>query len=226
MTTVLSDFEKRVEEIDLYFQLLERIIGEDAILYFPNKKSHRKKNFNPELIKVLKANLFLLLYNLAESSIKLSLTEIYDVVNSKNIKYKDVKDEIRKMWLLTGHKNFQGIGTDNIFLKISNLAEDIISLRFDSDKVISGNIDGRKIQEFAKQYGFSSRVSPSANNGNKLHQVKRLRNDLAHGTVSFAECGRQYTLSELATIKKEVVVYLRRILKNIEKYLNNEDFKI
>ena len=73
MISVLSDFEKRVEEINVYFLLIENIEEKDAVLYFPNKRTHKYQPHNAELIKILKANLFLLLYNLSESSIKQSL---------------------------------------------------------------------------------------------------------------------------------------------------------
>lgn len=86
MVTVINDFNTRVREIEGYFKLLNSIINEDARLYFPNKGSHKYKKIDDELIKVMKANCFLLLYNLIESSIKLSLTEIYDSITLKTKK--------------------------------------------------------------------------------------------------------------------------------------------
>ena len=63
-----------------------------------------------------------------------------------------------------------------------------------------------KITEFATKIGFSMRVHYSAGNGEKLHQVKTRRNNLAHGNISFSECGRDFTLEELVniTINKHV----------------------
>lgn len=219
MTTVINDFNTRVKEIEVYFTLLEEIINQNASLYLPLKSRNKIKRIDEELIKVLKANSFLLLYNLIESSIKLSITEIYDQISIKNKKYNEVVEEIRKIWILENYKNFQGKGTDFIFETINNLTEDIISIRFNPDKIISGNIDGRKVRDFALQYGFSEKTHHSAKNGVKLHQVKTQRNLLAHGSLSFAECGRQYTYEDLVESKKQVIIYLRSILKNINTYL-------
>lgn len=224
MTTVISDFEKRVVEIELYFKFIESVINENAALYFEQKRNKKIQQINPELIKVLKANLFVLLYNLAESSIKLSLEEIYDSISSKNKKYIEVCEEIKKIWIKTKYNNFRNTGTNSIFQTINNMAQDVIEIRFDSEKLISGNIDGRKIKEFASQHGFSSKVSKYAKDGVKLHQVKTQRNSLAHGNESFAECGRRYTITELKEIKHEVIIYLRRILNNIKKYLDNNHY--
>jgi hypothetical protein len=176
------------------------------------------------LIKVLKANLFLLLYNLSESSIRQSLSEIYDTISKEKLKYSEVIDEIKMIWIYEKHRNFKNIGTENIFSVINNLVNDIIDIKFDSEKNISGNVDGRKIKEFSEKYGFSNIVHKNAYEGKKLHQVKTQRNNLAHGFISFSECGRNYTISDLRVIKHQVIIYLRRILKNVKKYLDNKKY--
>jgi hypothetical protein len=224
VTTVLSDFDKRAQEIKLYFKLLEKVIEQDASLFLPNNRTHKYVKFDDELQKVMKANLFLLLYNLAESSIKQALIEIYDVITSESVKYEDVKDEIKKIWIKTNYRNFNQMGTENIFLVLNQIADDIIDIEFDALKNISGNIDGRKIREFAENIGFSTRTHYSLDNGTKLHLVKTQRNKLAHGDLSFAECGRNYTISDLKLIYNQVTKYLKRILLNIERYLIDKTY--
>lgn len=226
MVTVIADFEKRVSEIELFFKHLEQLEVNGALLYLPNRTRKKFITHDTELIKVFKANIFLLLYNLAESSIKQSLTEIYDTISADNLKYDEVIDEVKKIWISQNHDNFKNKGIDNIFIAINQLANDIIDIKFDSAKTISGNIDSRKIKEFSIKHGFSDRVHKNANNGNKLHQVKTQRNNLAHGNISFAECGRNYGIEQLRNIKKEVILYLRIILRNIKKYLDTKEYKM
>lgn len=224
MHTIINDFNTRVNEINTYFKLLDSIINQDANLYYPNKRTHKYKKFDDELIKVLKANSFLLLYNLIESSMKLSITEIYDSITLKSKKYDEVKIEIKKIWISENYKNFNDKGTEFIFNVINNLADDIIDIKFKPEKVISGNIDGRKIRDFSDYIGFSNSTHHTAKNGVKLLQVKTQRNNLAHGSISFSDCGRQYTYEDLNDIKKQVIIYLRGIIKNIQYYLDNEKF--
>lgn len=226
MVTVLADFEKRVTEIELFFKHLENLELDGALLYFPNRKRRKKQPHDNELIKVFKANVFLLLYNLAESSIKQALTEVYDTISSNHLSYQNVSDEIKKIWIAQKHNNFRNKGTENIFITINQLANDIIDIKFEPTKVISGNIDGQKIREFCASHGFSDKTHKNANNGNKLHQVKIQRNNLAHGNISFAECGRNYGIGQLRDIKKEVILYLRNILRNISKYLTDRKYAI
>lgn len=225
MLSVINDFNTRVQEIDVYFKLLDNVINKDAKLFFPANKTHKFKDFDSELVKVMKANSFLLIYNLIESSVKLSITEIYDSITLTANKYDDVSDQIRKIWILENYKNFKNRGTDFIFGAISDIAEDIIDIKFRSEKVISGNIDSRKVSEFSTHIGFSNTTHHLAKNGVKLYQVKKLRNDLAHGSISFSECGRQYTYEDLFETKQQVIIYLRGILNNIKKYLDDEKFK-
>ena len=57
-----------------------------------------------------------------------------------------------------------------------------------------------------------------------LLTIKVNRNDLAHGIKSFIEVGRDKTADELLEIKDKTISYLRRILKNIEIYLDNQEY--
>jgi hypothetical protein len=226
MTTVISDFEKRVLEIDTYFSYIENIEVKGAQLFFPNNLTHKYQIHKLELMKILKANIFLMLYNLAEASIKQSIAEIYDRISSENLKYCDVIDEVKSIWLNETQRNFTNTSTENILKIVNNIADEIIQIKFDSERIISGNIDGRKIKEFSIKYGFPSKVHFRANEGKNLHLVKIQRNNLAHGVISFAECGRNYSIGDLKTIKHEVIIYLRRILKNIELFLQNRGYAI
>jgi hypothetical protein len=49
------------------------------------------------MTKILKANGFLLLYNLAESSIKKAIEEIYVELNNKTVTYEDIREELKKV---------------------------------------------------------------------------------------------------------------------------------
>ena len=225
MKTVVADFEKRVAEIELYFRHLEAIEERDGKLSIATARSRALREIEPELVKVLKANLFLLLYNLVESSVRQALAEIFDTISSERMTYSDVSDRIKKIWIREGHGKFKNKSTEQIFQSLATLADDIVEINFGNGVVTGGNVDGRKIREFSDAYGFSCTVHRNAKNGVKLYDVKKRRNDLAHGLVSFAECGRNYTLSDLAQTKHEVVMYLRGILRNITRYIDTKSFR-
>ncbi|MDM8565483.1 MAE_28990/MAE_18760 family HEPN-like nuclease [Candidatus Halobeggiatoa sp. HSG11] len=221
MIDTLQDFNRRVDEIEIYFNFLEDIVNKTPKLFYPDTKEY--KPIAQEMTKILKANGFLLLYNLVESSFKKAIEEIYVELDNKNVTYEDIREELKKVVL----KNFKDCNTDKLLLsKVTNISIDIVSKCFDSEKIISGNLDARKIKDFAKNYGFSYETNARiTKNGSELETVKIKRNDLAHGIFSFCDCGKDYTIEDLLKIKQEVISYLREILQNIERYINTESYR-
>ena len=59
-----------------------------------------------------------------------------------------------------------------------------------------------------------------------LETVKDRRNDLAHGTLSFAECGRDYSIEDLNDIKAETVLFLKGLLQGMKQYYDEKQYKL
>lgn len=60
---------------------------------------------------------------------------------------------------------------------------------------------------------------------NDLVTVKNIRNQLAHGEVSFSEAA-DHSIEHLINIKKNIFMYLEFILLNINDFIENEGFKM
>ncbi len=153
------------------------------------------QSLDPELAKTLKANGFLLLYNLVESTMRNAIQAIFDELASSKVSFDSVKTELKIIVL----QNLKACAPDKVHLKMSNISLDIITAGFDPERLFSGNVDGRLIRETANKYGFSSETKDKddetkkpPNNGDKLLIVKTNRNNLAHGIQSFEEVGRNY----------------------------------
>ena len=218
MITVKNDFEKRCDEVNEYFKLLDRVVKQDAELFLPNNATKKYQQLSTDLHKVLKANVILILYNLMESSIRSALIETYQQITDKEVKYSDVTDEIRSIWIKSNYRNFKDKGSPEIVKILNAIADDLLNIPFDTNE-ISGNIDAKKVKEFAGKIGFSSTVHHSTDDGEVLVRIKNERNILAHGERSFSECGRSYTVGDLEKMKNQTITYLRRILSNIEAFL-------
>ena len=121
----------------------------------------------------------------------------------------------------------KNISSDEFVQSVNNLAIDILNHYPSSRRLFSGNIDAKEIRNTARKYGFSDITNHLiTKNGEKLATTKSKRNDLAHGFISFQECGKDYTIQDIISIKEETLKYLEGILKNIETFLTNEDYKI
>jgi hypothetical protein len=225
MEPVRVDFEKRVAEIEAFFGHLKDVEVLKASKFTTLRRSQAEANKIIELEKILKANVFLLLYNLVESTIRQSLVAICDAVATEALSYSELQEQIQQLWIQTKHRNFQNLGTAAIFSVLRGLPEEIVLLSFEQKLASGGNLDARKIRELAGQYGFSAEPHYRANNGASLFQIRKRRNDLAHGLESFAECGRQYSIQDLISMKQEAVVYLRSILRNITRYVQEKQYR-
>lgn len=223
MTSVLiQDFTKRSKEVSKYFILLKNLEQGTTQLSMRNKDGDPKiKEIDLELLKTLKASGFLLLYNLVESTMRNVIEAIFDQLRSANVSYDQIRPELKKIVL----RNLKKRNPDKIVLSITSISIDIITAGFDKEDLFSGNIDGRKIRDTATEYGFSHLTDQlKTGDGTDLLTIKAIRNDLAHGIKSFTEVGRDKTADELLEIKNKTVSYLRQILKNIEIYLDNQEY--
>lgn len=218
MNDVIRVFHERKEEIDVYFELLEDLMINDARLAFSDGT---QKNLNRSLTKILRANGFLLIYNVVEYCIAGGIEAIYLDIISKEIDYHSIRSNIQREIIGNIKRN---ISTDDFIVQIQDIAMDIITQY--PKKIFSGNVDAQEIRDIANRYGFSYTTNARVTkNGAYLVTVKNKRNALAHGDISFQECGKEYTIQQMVEIKDEVLQYLKEILYNIEQFLLNEGYR-
>jgi hypothetical protein len=223
MSTLLPEYEIRVSEILVYFDFLESVLERDAQLHFPRGRKRKYVSCGEELLKILKANTFLLLYNLIESSIRNGVTKIYDAVRSDGLSYVDICEQLRTVWV---HKQFAPDETRKIENNVKRLMElidavlqaELVSLDA-RDLPIAGNVDADQIRILADKFGFTFKASDKLKGGYFLKRIKDERNSLAHGYKSFIECGRDLTYEGLVDIRKQVIPYLRQVLRGIDRFI-------
>ncbi len=76
MVEVWNDYYKRVSEIKIYFDFM--------------LASVENNETNEELAKILKANGFLMLYNLIESTVRNAIEEIHVAFSGDNLKFSEI----------------------------------------------------------------------------------------------------------------------------------------
>ncbi len=222
MQTVILDFNTRVEEINKYFLFLEELISEKTKLSILDDNGNTQiKEVDSELVKTLKANSFLLLYNLIESSMTNAIEAIFDKLISEKVTFDDIRIELKKIVV----ENFKNRSPQSVYNQMRDISLDIIKVGFNKREIFSGNIDAKKITETARQYGFSYNTDyQKTKHGKSLYDIREIRNNLTHGYKSFAEVGRERSIEELIKTKDEVVEYIKQILINIESYLNSNQY--
>lgn len=209
MNTVILIFNERVREIELYYNFL---------------KANLNNRSEIELYKILRSNLILMLYNMVESTISNAIEEIHNNMHVNNTTFDSLNFELKKV-LIKQLKN--NINPHDFVQSINNLATDIVKQCFQKRKISNGNIDNDTISKLGRDYGFNIRTTyEETKNGKCLEVIRGRRNDLAHGTFSFTEIGKEYTIEDLGLMKDEAINYLNQILQNISVYLNNQNYKL
>lgn len=212
MILVQQDFQTRAAEIENYFKFVEALVEGTTVLHAAEGMLPAMSQDEFEsLVKTLKANGFILLYNLVESTMKNAIEAIFDELGAQGVSFDACREEVRQIVI----SNLKSHNPDKIFADLAPIAQKVLTETFRKEKAFAGNVDAAKIRDVANDYGFQR---PHAK-GDNLLTVKSNRNDLAHGDKAFAEVGRDYDVERLLTIKTEVVVYLQEVLQNVSDYL-------
>ena len=226
MQAAIQAFEARLTEVEQFIKFVRHM---------------QKSKFigSPELIKgdqqfvpMLKACVFILLYNVIESCVRSSFSAIYDDIKLGNTKFDGTTPELRKIWLiqqLDAHIAVTSANRDSYINAVSTIASHIASsavLEFNPRALpISGNLDAQKIRELCNRHGVNLTVSRWAKGGIELDTIKTKRNALAHGHISFVECGREYGLDDLERMHKQTKHFLRGFLTSLSTYTKSLGFK-
>lgn len=205
-------------------QLTKRILverGDEIDNYFDYISSVEDK-VDMTVYKILKANVLLMLYNCVEAVVSNSVDSIRTTIHrDTSANFDCLKGEIKKQIIKDIKQN---ISPDNFVQLCTEISKDIIKLSFKKDTISKGNIDREIITSLATIYGFNVRNSnyQETGHGETLTTIKEKRNDLAHGTFSFADIGKEYSILDLRILKDQTIQYLSFVVTEIETYLTDK----
>lgn len=225
MQAIFDMFDERKHEISLYLSALVEL----------DQNSHNNDRglhyFNNDFLKILRANTLVMVYNLVESTVMGGILEIYDKLRQEGMTYSDVRSEIQNIWF--SYKFKQVYDEQAHFHSYKGKAQEIVNAIMtgniiDLDRkatAISGNLDADQIRIVCQDHGIRFTTDPGSKGGVALGRVKQDRNNLAHGTLSFAECGRNYSIQDLEGIITETVLYLQGLLDGMKQYYDQQLYK-
>jgi hypothetical protein len=106
-------------------------------------------------------------------------------------------------------------------------------LTFEIGKGAGGSWDDHMIERVSERIGFPLKISrdvyknikqPFRNDMGALGFIKLLRNELAHGSLSFEECGEGVTVSDLRELTKRVTLYLQEVVACFKSSIDTFEF--
>ena len=221
MNNARNEYNKRLHEVELYFttlQLLDK--GKCSIKCVDILGNEETAEVDSELSTILKANGFLLLYNLIEATIRNSIDAVLNSIHSSTVTFRSLSENLKKIWIKQEAKGLTYEKSQERIMLIAKTVLDNEILSFERDCInISGNIDAKKIREIIKQFGGNE-----ISNGRDLKTIKDKRNNLAHGEFTFSEIGKDYTIRDLIDYKDETKQYLSSVLDEIQDYIDNQKY--
>lgn len=206
MNAVKADFTERFSDVNRLYEHIDKL---------------SKANGNVDIILILKASLYIALYNNIEAVIYSILERIHEEVSV--CEYKKVTPNIKNMIIeyylpaVSGKKrNFAIKNIADFNLKLPSFSQ------YQNKKnVFSGNLDVKSIREIFKKYGI---IFKHNINSTLILEVKNKRNKIAHGECSLSDAGKNVKLEGLKKTVTSVEGLLNECMLQTEDFLMNHRY--
>lgn len=210
-------FEERKEEVKKFLDFLELLVNRRPVF----KVDGEEVNIEISLTHILKAQGYLILYNLVESTIANTVSSVHYELCEKQINFNKLPNNLQKKLLQQLCK--EGFSLVTPISSTSSLSNEIIKNSYNKKVLFSGNIDRKFITKLSQNYGFeiTNTDYELTGHGNFMTQIKQQRNDLAHGNISFTDCGRNTSTDELLTAFEQIPNFLESFISNVEDMLSS-----
>lgn len=234
--TIRDEFDKRVAEINSFYEILSIIELENPRISANKIEDETvvetELQINSSKIDTLRSTTYLLLYNLIESTVYNSVISIFDEISDKGLKYFDIVEDVQKYWLNNLYKHDDKKKKETIIETIMNVAIQIFN-----DKIIlasneinyGGSLDAKTIFATAKSMRIDvrniRRIYDENKHGQTLKEIKQKRNWLAHGEKTFIEVGSTSSYGQLEETKSNVFDFLSEFILAVESYILNQQYK-
>lgn len=191
-------------------------------------------------INVMKSSVFLQLYNLVESTVALSYSDVSAAISHHaTVRLQDLSTELRDQWVRIVGRTATPMNSEARHRHTSGLLADILDSKpvqqFDMNTGGGGNWDNRSIHVLGKKIGLDFEFPDGMSRGlnsefynseGPMVAVRMIRNDLAHGNVSFGEIGQLKSVAELVELFDVTVAYLEAVIAAFEKFISSRRYLV
>lgn len=232
----MQPFDDRLQEIDAYLVLLESLerqvqMGPPTIGGSPITAQQQK---------ILYSSVYLQLYNLVEATATWCVNAVAQAsAEESRWRPSDLRDELRREWVRTTAKTHINLNFDNRLNTSVEFCDHLLNalpiVEWVVEKGGGGNWDDNELEAITDRLGCELRITREIEIAAKrrirddkgaLGLVKYLRNRLAHGTISFEECGDGVTVLDLKDLRERIANYLRAVIISFNRYLDDYLFII
>jgi len=230
-------FQDRMEELDAYLDFLENMdqLSQNGI---PRLGGSAGAEITPTQKSVLYSSFYLQVYNTIEATIIKCLEGLSNAVNNEGLPISQLIPKLQREWVKGFTKSNDPLNPQNRLDKSMKLFEELLQHStihsFSIEKGGGGNWDDKKIESIINLLGWNLSIDQDLQQKIKSHYkeekgilayVTLLRNKLAHGSISFVECGKDVAASDLRELKTTTYAYLESVVVLFEDIINNKTYK-
>lgn len=225
-------YEERLQEIEDYLALLTSL--ENSVQSGIPHMGDMESPISTQQQRILYSSLYLQLYNFIEATVSKCLEGVCQAIDGAAVKPNDLLPPLRREWARGAAQTHSDINYDNRLQRVVDLCEHFIQSRTISSMKIEvgggGNFHDELIYKISNRLGCSLNISkstiryiktPFRNELGPLKLIVKLRNDLAHGNISFGECGANVTVGELRSLKEYTTTYLKEVIFSFREFIEN-----
>ena len=239
MIDLRMDFQERVDEVDAFIQLvasIERSVREGTPVI--HSATGQRAVVSPLQQRLLYAGVYLHLYNLVEATVSRCIAAVEAAASGapENSMVGDLSLELRKEWVRSVARTHEDLNTENRLKAALELCRHLVEMLPVKMKIApggGGNWDDEEIHVIAKRLGVALQLReetqrrikrPHRDGRGALQLIKYLRNQLAHGAMSFSDCGDGHTAEQLEELKQCTVDYLSEVITSFEGFINRHEY--
>ncbi len=203
-------------------------------------------SITPTQQKIMYSCLYLQLYNLVESTVIGCITRLETTIHEEKIEdwlklLPCLRRELVRAWAKQNANGADDNRVNNIEMLINSIIQSGEMGFFSLDKKRNGgNWDDKEIETLIKGIGMNlsfdkplyrsakkhieTGIIPRYNNCGGLELIKKFRNELAHGEVSFVQCGERLDLIQLKELSQIVFDYLQAVINHFTSFITNKEY--
>lgn len=226
-----QNFITRLDEVREYVNYVLLIANMSSpALSDINSSSLHQSTISRDLQKTLRASTYLLLYNLMESTMSEAINAIHKTIKDEQRDILDLSEKLHRVILTSFQRGLTESKIGEYAKTNQDIRNNLLDLGYDKQRLFSGNIDCVIIDDYCKRYGFQAYVyredgtTPLQWDPEIIKNIKKKRNDLAHGSVSFAECGQNIVIDTIHNNLENVYAVLMAVFNGLNYFLETKRY--
>lgn len=239
MDALTTFFEDRLAEVDAHLELLQtmELSAQSGVPRFEGVAAP----ISVTQQKILYSTLYLQLYNLVEATMSRCLEAVANAASGVDGGRAwlpgELIPELRREWVRSIARTHVDMNFDKRLGAALELVDFFVNslpvAPFEIQKGGGGNWDDAAIESITRRLGFRINLNRNVmrrvkekvrNDLGPISLVKWLRNNLAHGEMSFVDCAGEADVRSLKETRDVTADYMRGVLDSFIRYIREIEF--